>query len=154
MAILIRTFLPRTDRYRMNLPVLFQCTEWYCSRHFHLFLCDPSSLWKLEPAEVPVLPGTFCLACVRPTSTVTSFAGVFLVNTQAWFNPCSFSTSFPGSFPYLECGAGKDPGIGLSRATLHPEILGVINYRGLHNQKYQNQDDGETVFAKSTWIWF
>ena len=64
------------------------------------------------------------------------------------------STSFPGSFPYLECGAGKDPGIGWSRATLHPEILGVINYRGLHNQKYQNQDDGETVCAKSTWIWF
>ena len=40
---------------------------------------------------------------------------------------------------------GKDPGIGWSRATLHPEILGVINYRGLHNQKYQNQDDAETV---------
>ena len=45
------------------------------------------------------------------------------------------ATSFPGSFPYLECGAAKDPGIGWSRATLHPEILGVINYRGLHNQK-------------------
>ena len=63
-------------------------------------------------------------------------------------------TSFPGPFPYLECGAGKDPGIGWSRGTLHPEILGVINYRALHNQKYQNQDDGETVCAKSTWIWF
>ena len=31
----------------------------------------------------PVHPGTFCLACVRPTSTVASFVGVFLVNTQA-----------------------------------------------------------------------
>ena len=67
----------------------------------------------------------------------------------------SVATSFPGPFPYLhECGAGKDPGIGWSRATLHPEILGVIGYRGLHNQKYQNQDDGETVCAKSTWTWF
>ena len=67
----------------------------------------------------------------------------------------SVATSFPGPFPYLhECGAGKDPGIGWSRATLHPEILGVIDYRGLHNQKYQNQDDGETVCAKSTWTWF
>ena len=47
--------------------------------------------------------------------------------------PGSISASFPGSFPYLECGAGKDPGIGWSRATLYPEILSVINNRGLHN---------------------
>ena len=71
----------------------------------------------------------------------------------AAFSPV-WTTSFPGSFPYLECGTGKDPGIGWSRASLHPGILGVINYRGLHNQEYQNQDDGETVCAKSTWIWF
>ena len=41
----------------------------------------------------PVHPGTFCLACAWSTSTITSFARVFLVNTQAWFNPCSFSLS-------------------------------------------------------------
>ena len=28
-------------------------------------------------------------------------------------------TSFPGPFPYLECGTGKDPGIGWSRAYLN-----------------------------------
>ena len=74
----------------------------------------------------------------------------------AWFSLTedSHPTSFPGSFLWLWGGAGKDPGIGWSRAILHPEILGVINYRSLHNQKYHNQDDGETVCAKSTWIWF
>ena len=30
------------------------------------------------------------------------------------------STSFPGSFPGLRGGAGKDPGIGLSRVHLTP----------------------------------
>ena len=29
------------------------------------------------------------------------------------------STSFPGPFPYLECGARKGPGIGWSRAYLN-----------------------------------
>ena len=37
-----QSFLPRTDRYRMDLPISFQCTEWYYWRHFHLFL---NSLW-------------------------------------------------------------------------------------------------------------
>ena len=31
----------------------------------------------------------------------------------------SKSTSFPGPCPYLECGAGKGPGIGWSRAHLN-----------------------------------
>ena len=30
---------------------------------------------------------------------------------------------------------------------LHPEILGAINWPGLHNRKLQNQDCGETVCA-------
>ena len=37
-------------------------------------------------------------------------------------------TSFPGLFPLNLGGAGKDPGIGWSRDSKHPKILGVINY--------------------------
>ena len=37
-------------------------------------------------------------------------------------------TSFPGLFPLKLGGAGKDPGIGWSRDSKHPKILGVINY--------------------------
>ena len=38
------------------------------------------------------------------------------------------ATSFPGLFPLNLGGAGKDPGIGWSRDSKHPKILGVINY--------------------------
>ena len=43
-------------------------------------------------------------------------------------------TAFPGPVPWLGGGAGKGPGIGWSRAHLHPEILGkgkdiVVFYR-------------------------
>ena len=40
----------------------------------------------------------------------------------------NWTTSFPGLFPLKLGGAGKDPGIGWSRDSKHPKILGVINY--------------------------
>ena len=43
-------------------------------------------------------------------------------------NAPSWTTSFPGLFPLNLGGAGKDPGIGWSRDSKHPKILGVINY--------------------------
>ena len=44
------------------------------------------------------------------------------------FKFCFGPTSFPGLFPLKLGGAGKDPGIGWSRDSKHPKILGVINY--------------------------
>ena len=38
------------------------------------------------------------------------------------------STSSPGLFPLNLGRAGKDPGIGWSRDSKHPKILGAINY--------------------------
>ena len=51
-------------------------------------------------------------------------------------------------------GAGREKTLASAGhvRTLHNP--GYNKLASLHNQKYQNQDDGETVCAKSTWIWF
>ena len=55
--------------------------------------------------------------------------------------------SFPGLFPWRWEGREKTLASAGHVSILHPEILGVINLRGLRTQ---NQDGGETVSVKST----
>ena len=52
-----------------------------------------------------------------------------------------------GLFPGLGGGAGKGPGIGWSRAHLTPWNPGCNKLVSLHNQKCQNHNGGETVWA-------
>ena len=56
-------------------------------------------------------------------NAMRAYAAELICSTGVWgfqtFKPVFCTTTFPGPCPYLECGAGKGPGIGWSRVYLN-----------------------------------